>query len=342
MVHFSVLGNFSFLHTMLITVNINSYAYGALYNRVLDLTVEKKAVLDCDTLISVYLKIKQTNKEGGLFAYTATNHKRVGGYSLIRRATNLPLKTLQIYVPILVNEGLLSFESNGDVLVKGNNAVSAKYNNKSRNIRIDVYKKLSDTKLMVSYVRVVTAERRQLRRTTIKCSEIKSIEKSEINSEDLRQSLNTTAVLSNEGFYNLKKEIKDKKSSGYYFKRRLKLAGLIETKRNFQRIKQCTYEEYRGIKMASEYDRTLTYRYGWLVRETVSSFATTFKKTAQEIVNGLDKHILLADIFEEVEGRTYPLHKWRENQEIDSHNKTATGFSMWLLNHIETDLSKIF
>ena len=238
-----------------------------------------------DKLISVYTILKASrNGEVKYYAHTSNNNKSVSGFALLRKQTNLTLHSIKKYVPMLIDLGLCFIDKNGDFVLLGNDKLKTKYNNKL--VPITVGKNLTETAYKSLAVRMFSAEKNQ--KTQIEKKQTRS-EIIAYGSKKLSKyydkkyghnlEVNEKIVLSLQGFGDLKhgkdNEIKDIKSSGAYYKRKLREKGIIKTKREFKKLKKATYSEYLQMKKYFNIGRKITYKNGWIVEEQISSFSTT-------------------------------------------------------------------
>jgi len=237
-----------------------------------------------DKLIAVYCILKTSrNNEIKYYSYTAKNNKFISGYSLLRSKTNLTLHSIQKYVPILIDMELCFIDKNGDFVLLGNDKIKQKYNGKLVPVKIGY--NLTDTVYNSLTVRLFSKEKSQ--KTQIE----KKQTRSEIIAYGSRKlskyydkkyghnlEINEKTVLSLQGFGDLKhgenNNIRDIKSSGAYYKRKLREKGIVKTKREFKKLEKSTYSEYLQMKKFFTIGRKITYKNGWIVEEQISSFST--------------------------------------------------------------------
>jgi hypothetical protein len=249
-----------------------------------------------DKLISVYTILKSSRDgEVKYYSYTSRNNKKLSGFNLLRNKTSLTLHTIEKYVPMLIELGLCFIDKNGDFVLLGNDKLKDKYNTKL--VPLKVGKNLTDTSYNVYLVRGFSMEKSQTKQINKKLTQREQIAQIsnpktladykaakrfvKIHGEKGVEVIEKT-VLSLQGFgvlkHSEKNEIRDIKSSGAYYKRKLIEKGLITTKREFKRIEKMSYSEFLNRKEFGELDRKNLYKNGWLVEETVSSFSTSFIK----------------------------------------------------------------
>ena len=251
-----------------------------------------------DKLISVYTILK-SSRNGGVkyYAHTSNNNKPVSGFALLRKQTNLTLHSIKKYVPMLIDLGLCFIDKNGDFVLLGNDKLKTKYNTKL--VPITVGKNLTETSYNVYIVRGFSMQKNQQKQINKKLTQREQI--AQISNPKTLADYKTAkrlvrkhgedgievvekTVLSLQGFGDLKhgedNSIKDIKSSGAYYKKKLKEKGLIQTKREFEKIQKMTYSDYLNLKKFGELDRKHVYKNGWLVKETVSSFSMISSITA--------------------------------------------------------------
>lgn len=254
------------------TARINSKLYFDLYTR------------GGDKLIAVYSILKTSrNNEVKYYSYTAKNNKFISGYPLLRAKTNLTLHSIKKYVPILIDMGLCFIDKNGDFVLLGNNKLKLKYNGKL--VPIKIGSTLTETVYNSLTVRLFSAEKSQ--KTQIEKKQTRS-EIIAYGSKKLSKyydkkyghnlEVNEKTVLSLQGFGDLKhgndNNIKDIKSCGAYYKKKLREKGIIKTKREFKKLEKSTYLDYLQMKKYFTIGRKIIYKNGWIVEEQISSFST--------------------------------------------------------------------
>jgi hypothetical protein len=237
-----------------------------------------------DKLVATYSILKTSrDNEIKYYAYTAKNNKFISGYSLLRSKTNLTLHSIQKYVPILIDMGLCYIDKNGDFVLLGNNKLKLKYNDKL--VPIKIGSTLTETVYNSLTVRLFSAEKSQKNQIEKKQtrSEIiaygsKRLSKYYDKKYGHNLEINEKTVLSLQGFGDLKhgenNNIRDIKSSGAYYKRKLREKGIVKTKREFKKLEKSTYLNYLQLKKYFNIGRKITYKNGWIVEEQISSFST--------------------------------------------------------------------
>lgn len=244
-----------------------------------------------DALLSVYSTLK-ADKAGEIKfkSFKSKNNKFVGGYSLLRHKTNISLATLKKYVPVLVNMGLIRFESKGDVSMLGNNKLKKSFGTKM--IPVAVSEKLIETRYNCVSVRLHSAMKNQERRIERKknLSELLSSDESQVKTlkklkqikrakrkyslEDL--AITDQTVLSLQGFALLKCGEKDNKTKGAYWKRKLKQKGILATSRQFKLVEGMgmPYSQYSYLRAQGAFPKNTIYKYGGASEELISSFTS--------------------------------------------------------------------
>lgn len=244
-----------------------------------------------DKLIAVYSILKFYRDNGiKYYSYKSKNNKNISGYSLLRAKTNMSLHVIEKYVPVLIEMGLCFIDNNGDFVLLGNQKTKDLYNS-YKLVPINIGKNVTDTAVNVMFVRADAKDKEEQKqyRKKLTRSVIISQGVNPQNSNQLRDAKNTLkrfgeitylnekTVLSNGGFAVLKhgaeNNIKHLKSSGSYWKKRLKDKGLITTKRQFSNIEKMSYDCYLNLKRLGFLEKSQTYRQGFLVNETASAFS---------------------------------------------------------------------
>lgn len=245
-----------------------------------------------DNLLSVYCSIKAF--KGGQIkfkSYKSKNNKFVGGYSLLRKKTNVSLSTLKKYVPVLENMGLLKFEENGDVSLLGNNKLKSVYGEKI--VPVPVCTKLVDTRYACMTVRLHSAQKQQFQMIDKKANlrelllqgldgvknlrQLKAYKKAVKKYGEDASKLNYTdqTVLSVQGYAFLKHHKKDNKSLGNYYKKKLKEKGIVSTTRRFKEMsgyEPMSYSEFLFLRQVGATESKMVYRRNKVMEELTSSF----------------------------------------------------------------------
>jgi len=247
--------------------------------------------LSGDKLIAVYSILKYYRDNGiKYYSYKSKNNKNISGYSLLRSKTNLSLHTIEKYVPVLIEMGLCFIDDNGDFVLLGNQKTKDLYNS-YKLVPIEIGKNVTDTATNVMLVRVHAKQleeqkqyRKKLTRSEIISQGIDPKTSAQLKAAKAMSkrfgefTLNEKTVLSVQGFAVLKhgaeNNIKSLKSSGSYWKNKLKKKGLITTERQFTKIEKMSYDYYLQLKNSRMLDNNQLYRKGYLVKETVSTFST--------------------------------------------------------------------
>jgi hypothetical protein len=299
------------------TARISSKLYSALFEE------------GGDKLISVYATLKTSrNGEVKYYAYTAKNNKSVSGYHLLRAKTNLTLHSIKKYVPVLISMGLCFIDKNGDFVLIGNEKLKEKYNKKLVPVKIGA--NLVDTAYNSLAVRAFSAEKNQ--KTQIEKKQTRS-EIIAYGSKRLAKyyeskygdnlEVNEKIVLSLQGFGDLKHGedniIKDIKSSGAYYKKKLREKGIIKTKREFKKLKKTTYSEYLQVKKYLNVGNRIIYKNGWIVEEQISSFSVLLgeKTVSAPLISKKEVSTVKDSLVEEVKKQDYKKKQYLQFDMID-------------------------
>lgn len=237
-----------------------------------------------DRLIAVYSILKTSREEDKYYSYTSKNNKFLGGYSLLRAKTILTLHSINKYVPILIDMGLISILDNGDIYVMGGEKIKELYSSRKL-VPIKIGKNLNDTADNVMSVRVFSAKHQQERQ----------IVKKQNRSELLSQLSNPTnyklykrakrllkrmcgeeitildeVVLSNQGYAYLKNGTEDNKPMGCYWKQKLVKKGVIKSERRYTKKQKMSFTEYVLFKKNYPHNKAV-YRNGFLCKEEIAT-----------------------------------------------------------------------
>lgn len=242
-----------------------------------------------DSLIAVYAMLRfHKNRE---IKYYKEN---INIYQTLKKRTGLSVTTLRKYIKELGKMKLCRFDSAGNFCLLGTSKVNKLYQPNKTKAKIVIVEigTFAQTKLFSFRVRVLSMEKTQKKRIDRKdrlnkimkrakkgCSLTKYERHSLKNMTDLdreynlEESLTAKTVLSNQGFSRLKFGQTKTKSGGYYWRNKLVSAGIIKTRRRFQFIKRCSYQEYRFTKF--NIDISMVYKNGRMFKELVPEFTTT-------------------------------------------------------------------
>lgn len=271
------------------TVTINAKLYGKLFNEGLE------RGLDSDSLIAVYCLCKAA-KDGKdrLRPIVTKNNRKIVNFRLLHCVTKLSETTLKRYIPVLIELGVCNFSKDGSFYIKGNDKIAKEYKS-SKTIKLEVGDGYKTLKLNSYFVRIKTQEKRQQKAIAKTDFKIKTLElflegqyltpnRYEIAKKlfkegvtlDKLKSHHNTVCLSNQGFYNLKKEIRNKKPNGQYWKAKLKSANKIFTKRRFTEVRVMSKEEFVSMKRHIDFmDRKrMSWSKGIMYEETIAQFST--------------------------------------------------------------------
>lgn len=242
--------------------------------------------LNGDSLLAVYTVLRANkNSQIKYYSYTAKNNKFIGGYSLLRKQTNLSLSVLKKYVPVLIEMGLCFFDRNGDFVLLGGEKLKELYNS-YKLVPITLGNTLTKTKYNCYSIRVMSSERQQKRMIDKKKHRSELLLQSQ-NPKNLKQlkaakrvkdkniEITDKAILSNQGFAYLKDNTQNNKSKGHYWKSRLVSNGIIKSSRRFEIIQKMSYNEYCIIKKYHGIPPNYTYIRGGMAKELPATLATT-------------------------------------------------------------------
>lgn len=260
--------------------------------------IAEKNSLDPDKVLGCYAIIKTSRKKEKFLSYTAKNNKFVGGYSLLRKKTNISLNTLKKYVPSIVEAGLIRFEKNGDIRIIGNNKLKTE-NKNYKLVPIQILGNLSRTAKSSLNVRLHSSARQQKyliskkshqRELIMQASNPRSQKRLKKAQALIKKhgekgiEVIDKVVLSNQGYCMLKFGESDNKSKGHYWKTTMKNLGFIETKRRFKKIKKMSFGEYKVFKQhCDELTRNrFTYFRGHLSEELISEMKPQEKAFSKE------------------------------------------------------------
>lgn len=267
------------------TANINKKLYSTLFNEGVERGV------DSDMLITVYAFIKAAKQgKDRIRPITAKNGRVIKYYRLLHKVTKISEKTLKKYVPILESVGVFNFSKDGSAYLKGNTKTAKEFRT-DKTIKLTVKDGIQSTKLNSFFVRIKAKEKRiktAINKTNSKIKVLGKLESTKISFKEFKYAKrlkregvtlkglkehHNKVVLSNEGFYKVKKEVEDSKSAGHYWKKKLVKAGKIKTRRNNVEVKKCSKADFLAVKY---YNRKFSYYGGILWEETISEFTTTF------------------------------------------------------------------
>lgn len=256
-------------------VRINSRLYFDLFNK------------GGDKLISTYCILKSNpDAFSTYYSFKSGNNKEVSGFNILRSKTNLTLHTLKKYVPILIDMGLCYFNHIGNFVLIGNNKTNTLYNSK-KIIPIKIGKNLTDTAYNCISIRIHSAQKQQQKQIIKKQNqkELLSQVANPKNSKSYRQAvklkkqlngleieITDKTVLSNKGYAVIKDGTTDNKSKGSYWKNVLKNKGIVETKRQYKKIRKISIEEFNSLKNNGLISSNLSFYRGYLVEELISMF----------------------------------------------------------------------
>jgi len=253
--------------------NINSKLYATLFEE------------GGDSLLSVYAKLKFAKRnKTKIFK---ENGRSI--YHTLKTETNLSVSTLRKYIKILIKQNLCSFDSKGNFCLVGTNKINKQYKSKKQ-VRVEIGT-FAQTKLFSFRVRIHTMERLQKNAIDRKYKQkniIARMSKGYFTSKQERNFLkncdrkyktvedyNAKTILSNQGYSTLKHGAERSKSSGYYWKKKLVKAKLIQVERRFKFLRKGTKLDYLENR---KFDRTIVYKNGRIFKELIPSFTTNIKE----------------------------------------------------------------
>lgn len=255
-------------------VNINSILYSELL------------ALGGDSAVACFVLIKnRRGKNGKIF-----KEGKRSIYHTLKEKTNLSITTLKRYIKVMIELGVCFFDSVGNFCFLGGNKINKKYN-KKKQVRVEVGT-FQQTKLFSFRVRIYTMERLQKNAIDRKYKQkniIARMSKGYFTSKQERNFLkscdnkgktvedyNAKTILSNQGYSKLKHGTERSKSSGYFWKKKLVNAKLIQVERRFKFLRKGTKLDYLENR---KFDRTIVYKNGRIFKELIPSFSTTIKQS---------------------------------------------------------------
>ncbi len=250
-----------------------------------------------DGLVSAYAMLKSAkNKKEKIYKEDKRNI-----YHTLKQRTGLSVTTLRKYIKILNSLELSYFDSVGNFVLVGRNKINKRFN-KNKFIIIQIGKNLTETKLYSFKVRLLRMETIQKNRIDRREKQVKIKERQDkgyfltksekaliknLTEKDLeylnnKESFCAKTVLSNAGFSKLQSESTDStKSRGFYWKKRLIKAEIIEVKRRFKYLRKATYKEYRFLRL--EFPQ-IRFKNGKIFEELIPEFIVgKFEKKQTEI-----------------------------------------------------------
>lgn len=257
-------------------IRIPSLLYRALYER------------GGDKLIATYCILKKSRTSEKYLSYKAKNNKKVSGYSLLRRETNISLHSLKRYVPELIKLKIAWFDDNGDFVLLGNEKTKKIFQS-YKLAPICIGKNLIETSHYAVSVRIHSEIRQQermiakkqdqrdLQRLYRKLDQYpnmiidgktrKKLAKLQLNDIELTDK----PVISNKGYALIKNGVRNNKPMGVYWKRVLKRKGVVSSSRRFRLIRPIDHFDYLSLKGSGDLNRKLTYFRGHLAEELVAT-----------------------------------------------------------------------
>jgi len=243
-----------------------------------------------DRLIAFYCHLKAAKgRENRIKPIITANGRVIKHLNLIRKVTGSTKSTCSKYISKLEELGLCNFSKDGGFYLMGNNKTQAKYESKFR-VTITVGNNLAETALLSYAVRIKALEKKQQESIKIKQFQTQLISRIDqniqVSFEDYKvykklskdqKSLDKLdkycdkVVLSRMGFAKYKDGSKNSNSKGYYWKTKLKSAGIIKTRRNNKFIMKCSKWQYNLIKQEERNPRYNYYK-GAMYEERISEF----------------------------------------------------------------------
>lgn len=225
--------------------------------------------VDSDKLCAVFTHLRG-NKNGNR-RYSPKG--KLKHFSLLREFTGMSRHAIETYVPILINIGVVTLNSDGGVSVMGFNSTFKKLRTSETriiHIPIEMCKSFLKTAVSVGSVRIKTNIRKQNKQIDLKETQTKLLKKYVYQQQNPTKSIlskkETSAVgkiierfgsineftkayceeviLSQNGFTNLNGGV-----DGRYFKKQLLASGFIESKIRTEKLTNAIqYPEYLKIK----------------------------------------------------------------------------------------------
>ena len=254
-------------------ISINSVLYSELL------------ALGGDSAVACYVLLKNRREQNGKI-FKEGNRSI---YHTLKENTNLSITTLKRYIKVFIDLEVCFFDSAGNFSFSGGNKINKKYK-KKKQVRVEVGT-FQQTKLFSFRVRIFTMERLQKNAIDRKCKQkniIARMSKGYFTSNQERNFLktcnskgktvegyNAKTVLSNQGYSKLKHGTERSKSSGFYWKKKLVKAKLVQVTRRFQFLRKGTKLDYLENR---KFDRTIVYKNGRIFKELIPSFSTSIKE----------------------------------------------------------------
>jgi hypothetical protein len=252
--------------------NINSKLYAHLFQE------------GGDSLIAVYALLKSAKRING----KVIKEQNRNIYHTLKTETNLSISTLRKYIKVLTKLNLCYFDSIGNFCLVGANKINKEFKTR-KYVKVETGT-FSQTKLYSFRVRVFKMEKQQkkaidrkLKQTNIIARQSKGYYTSPKERSFLKLCESKTktvdyhtakTILSNQGFSKLKHGEERSKSSGYFWKKKLVKAKIIQVTRRFKYLRKGTILDYLENR---KFDRTVTYKNGKIFKEIVPEFTTDIK-----------------------------------------------------------------
>lgn len=241
-------------------VYINNVEYSLIFN------INK---VDSDKLCSIFVHLR--GSKNGKRRYSPKG--KLKHFSLLKQETGLSRHAIEKYVPILIELGLVTLNSDGGVTVIGFDSSFKKLrvnHSRKKHIPIQMYKSYLKTAVSVGYVRIKNSiitqkkfidkkdtqtkllkrhnfQKRNPHLTVLSAKEMKSAAKLLKKHGSFEKFLSTyceETILSQQGFADLNKNI-----DGRYFKKQLVDCGMIESKIRTEKLtNQMSYKKFLSLK----------------------------------------------------------------------------------------------
>jgi ssDNA-specific exonuclease RecJ len=257
-----------------------------------------------ESLVAIYAELKafRNSEERYKPIKHNSNNKVSTGYSLLTKCTGISKTTLKKYVPMLIELGLVYFDSsNGALHINGYKKIVLSKSKKL--VPILIRSSFSETRASVQFIllnsnrdaQIKAAVKKQTLKDKFKLSlspkgiltkkdyeKICNLRKKGITKPSQLKVVKDV-ILSNQGFASILTQGSTSKSNGHYYKKKFTKLGLIETRRRFKDVlgRQISFEEYLGWRYSAKQgginvDR-ITWRKGRAVEELVSSISIVGK-----------------------------------------------------------------
>lgn len=241
-------------------VYINNIEYNLIFN------INK---VDSDKLCSIFVHLR--GSKNGRRRYAPKG--KLKHFSLLKLETNLSRHTLEKYVPILIELGLVKFNKDGGVTIVGFDTSYKTFktnNTRKKYIPIEMHKSHLKTSVSVGNVRIINSINNQRKYIDKKDTQTKLLKRHSFQVKNPNLNILSKAefkaidkimdkygskekflsmyceeiILSQQGFANLNKNI-----DGRYFKKQLIDCGMIESKIRTEKLTdKISYKKFLELK----------------------------------------------------------------------------------------------